>query len=77
MVSDAALEAHPHVLLMEELDIVPTVDQLSKTINYLTREKAPGKDGIPPEVLKSGKSAHNVAPALAPVPLLDVGICIT
>ena len=62
---------------MEELDTVPNMEELSKAIYCLTREKAPGKDGIPSEVLKSGKSAHNVASALAPVPLLDVGICIT
>ena len=57
VVSDAALEALPLPLVMEELDSVPTVEELSKAINCFAGGKALGKDGIPPEVLKSGKSA--------------------
>ena len=33
------------------------MEELSKAIDYLICGKAPGKDGIPPEVLKSGKPA--------------------
>ena len=40
---------------MEELDTPPTLKELSKAIDYLACGKAPGKDGIPPEVLKQGK----------------------
>ena len=56
VVCDAALKALPHLSVMEDLDTVPTVEELSKAINCLTGGKAPRKDGIPPEVLKSGKS---------------------
>ncbi|XP_037774604.1 uncharacterized protein LOC119571296, partial [Penaeus monodon] len=40
---------------MEELDAPPSVDELSKAIDSLACGKAPGKDGIPPEVIKVGK----------------------
>ena len=55
MVTDAALDALPSLTVMEELDALPTEEELSKAIDCLTCGKAPGKDGIPPEVLKSGK----------------------
>ena len=57
VVSDAAPEALPYLSVMEELDTVPTAEELREAINCLTNGKGPGKDGIPPEVLKSGKSA--------------------
>ena len=56
MVSDAALDALPHLSVMQELDTVPTVAELSKAYYCLFSGKAIGKDGIPSEVLKSGKS---------------------
>ncbi|XP_063601126.1 uncharacterized protein LOC134777220 [Penaeus indicus] len=40
---------------MEELDAPPSVDELCKAIDSLACGKAPGKDGIPPEVIKVGK----------------------
>ena len=40
---------------MEELDHLPTEGELSKAIDSLACAKAPGKDGIPPELLKQGK----------------------
>ena len=43
--------------LMKELDAVPTQEELSKAIDSLACGKAPGNDGIPPEALKSGKTA--------------------
>ena len=52
-----AVLALPHLSFMEELDTVPTAEELSKAIDCLTSGKDPGKDGIPPEVYKSGKSA--------------------
>ena len=57
VVTAAALEALPSLTVMEELDIPPTEEELRKAIDGLTCGKAPGKDGIPPEVLKSGKLA--------------------
>ena len=56
-VTDNALIAIPDLPTMEELDISPTVEELNKAIDYLACGKAPGSDGIPPEVLKSGKPA--------------------
>ncbi|XP_071954137.1 craniofacial development protein 2-like [Antedon mediterranea] len=40
----------------EELENPPTLVELSKAIDVLACGKAPGKDGIPPEVLKAGSS---------------------
>ena len=57
VVSVAALNALPSLTVMEELDVLPTEEELSKAIDCLSCGKAPGKDGIPPEVLKSEKSA--------------------
>lgn len=40
---------------MEELDEMPTLEELSKAIDNLVCGKAPGKDSISAEVLKHGK----------------------
>ena len=40
---------------LEELDREPTIDKLSKVLDFLASGKAPGKDSIPPEVLKCCK----------------------
>ena len=37
--------------------MLPTIDDLDKAINALANRKAPGADGIPPEILKTGKPA--------------------
>lgn len=55
MVTDATLDTLPDLPVMEELDALPTLDKLRKAINYLTSGNSPGADGIPPEVLKTGK----------------------
>ena len=57
IVTDAALGALPNLPVMEELDEKPTLEELSKAIDCLSCSTAPGKDGIPPEVLKHGKAA--------------------
>ena len=57
IVTDAALSALPNLPVMEELDEKPTLEELSKAIDCPSCGKAPGKDGIPPEVLKHGKAA--------------------
>ena len=50
---------------MEELDNEPTNDELSKAINSLASRKAPGSDGIPPDLIKHCKTTllqplHNI-----------------
>lgn len=57
VVTDAALDALPSLPAMEELDALPTMVELGKAIDSLKCGKAPGKDSIPPEVLKCGKPA--------------------
>ena len=56
IVTDTALNALPSLPVVEELDDLPTEGELSKAIDSLACGKAPGKDGIPPELLKQGKS---------------------
>ena len=55
IVTDAALDALPVLPAMEELDEMPTLEELSKAIDNLACGKAPGLDSIPAEVLKHGK----------------------
>ncbi|KAK3780853.1 hypothetical protein RRG08_055090 [Elysia crispata] len=57
IVTVTALDAIPDLSVMEELDHPPTVDELSKVMDCLAFGKAPEFDGIPSEVLKSGKPA--------------------
>ena len=57
VVTDAALNAIPDLSVLDELDAEPTMVELSKAIDRLSTGKAPGEDGIPPEVIKSGKDA--------------------
>ena len=54
-ISDATLEAVEQLPIMEELDEVPGLEELSRAIDRLPTGKAPGLDGIPAEVIKSAK----------------------
>uniref|UniRef100_A0A8C9WDN1 Reverse transcriptase domain-containing protein n=1 Tax=Scleropages formosus TaxID=113540 RepID=A0A8C9WDN1_SCLFO len=54
-VSDTALEAIEQLPLMSELDDLPTVEELKNAINHLVAGKAPGQDGILPEVIKCAR----------------------
>ena len=54
-VTDSAVESTCTLPILEVLDIPPSVEELSKAIHSLACGKAPGKDGIPPEVIKAGK----------------------
>ena len=55
VVTEDALNAIECLLELEELDREPTVDELSEALDSLASGKAPGKDGIPAEVLKCCK----------------------
>ena len=51
-VSPAALDAIECLPTMDELDSEPLVEELSKAIDSLASGKAPGNDGIPPDLIK-------------------------
>ena len=51
-VTDAALEAVETLPTMPHLDELPTMDELLSAIKSMPIRKAPGKDGIPPELIK-------------------------
>ena len=57
IVTDTVRNALPGLPVIEELDNTPTLEELSIAINGLACGKAPGKDGIPPEVLSFAKSS--------------------
>ena len=56
-VSEEALNGVANLPVMEELDKEPTQEELSKAIDKLACGKAPGADGITPDVIKLGKSS--------------------
>ena len=56
-VTDRAIENTPSLPVMEELDTPPTVEELRKAIDSIANNKAPGKDGIPNEIIKAGKQS--------------------
>ena len=55
-VSPAALDVIECLPTMDELDSEPSVEDLSKAIDSLASGKAPGNDGIPPELIKYCKT---------------------
>ncbi|XP_046980043.1 uncharacterized protein LOC124545187 [Schistocerca americana] len=55
-VSKDACDAIKQLPVMEELDAMPTMEELSREIDSLANGKAPGEDGIPAEVIKYNKS---------------------
>ena len=56
VVTTSALDAIKCLPVMGELDNEPTTDELSKAINNLASRKAPGSDGIPPDLIKHCKT---------------------
>ena len=56
-VVDSALDAIEPLPIMEDLDAKPTLEELSKAIDSLACGKAPGTDGIPPDLIKRCKSS--------------------
>ncbi|XP_067911760.1 protein-lysine N-methyltransferase EEF2KMT isoform X1 [Heterodontus francisci] len=61
-VTETALNAAQSLPVMDELDIQPTKSELSDATDSLASGKAPGKDDITPEIIKSAKPA--ILPAL-------------
>ena len=58
VVTEDALNAIKCLPELEELGREPTIDEVNKALDSLTSGKAPGKDGIPAEVLKCCKKSH-------------------
>ena len=54
---DVASEALLDLPVMEDLDMLPTMEELWKAIDCLAFGKAPGNDGIPSNVPKSDEPA--------------------
>ena len=54
-ITDSAVKSTCALPILEELDVPPSVEELSKAMNSIACGKAPGKDGIPPENIKAGR----------------------
>ncbi|XP_014780239.1 uncharacterized protein LOC106876263 [Octopus bimaculoides] len=55
-VAEAAIEGVKILPAMYELDNLPSIAEVTKAIDSLANGKAPGKDGIPSEIIKAGKN---------------------
>jgi len=51
---NSAIENTNLLPVMDELDAAPSMEELCEAINSLAYKKAPGSDGIPPELIKDG-----------------------
>ena len=56
-VTETAVKNTNLLPIMEELDVLPSVEELSKATDFLARDKAPGNDSIPPKVINTGKKS--------------------
>ena len=54
MISEDAISEVPQRSVIKELDMSPTLDEKITAIKQMSSAKAPGEDGIPPEVCKYG-----------------------
>uniref|UniRef100_UPI0033950386 hypothetical protein n=1 Tax=Acinetobacter baumannii TaxID=470 RepID=UPI0033950386 len=52
VVNKRTMDSNPQLPVMEELDNVPTVEELQTAIGHLSCCEAPRSNGIPPEVQK-------------------------
>ena len=55
-VASEAIDSIDSLPQMMELDESPTIKEIQNAIDRLSPGKAPGKDGIPPEIIKCGSS---------------------
>ena len=58
IVTDTALNALPGLPVIDELDNTPTLEELSIAIDGPVCGKAPGKNGIPPDVFEAWEANH-------------------
>ncbi|XP_076445488.1 uncharacterized protein LOC143283197 [Babylonia areolata] len=56
-INEEAIAFLPQVEINEDLDTLPTEDEVSKAVKQLSCGKAPGSDAIPAEVYKAGGPA--------------------
>ena len=56
-VSQKSLGTIEDLPVLEELDAEPTIEEISKAIDAMSSETAPGEDSIPPEIIKCRKPA--------------------
>ena len=62
---------------IDELDSEPSVEEFSKSIDSLASGKAPGNDGIPPDLIKHCKTTLLLPTARSPLPVLARRGCTT
>ena len=55
--TEEALSGVPELPVIPELDEIPSLEELSQAIDALHPGKSPGNDGIPAEIIQSGKPA--------------------
>ena len=55
VVSEETLTAMESLSSMDELDSEPLLEEINQALDQLSSGKAPGKDGIPAEVIKCAK----------------------
>ena len=56
-INDAAINRLPQIDVNENLELLPTEDEVHRAVNQLSNGKAPGPDAIPAEVYKKGGPA--------------------
>jgi hypothetical protein len=56
-ISDEAINQIPQRPTINELDIAPTLEEVTRAVKLLSCGKSPGSDGIPPEIFKHGGAA--------------------
>lgn len=53
-INDEAIDRLPQITVNEEMDELPTLEEIEKAIRLLSTGKAPGSDSIPAEIYKEG-----------------------